>query len=86
MKLLAALIVSLLIGCGNGVFVTVHEISATEMQNRFGDVWGEAVWNGLWNECDIYLMPVDEYQSEQHYLETRGHEDRHCFEGHWHEE
>ena len=43
---------------------------------------GYAIWQG--NKCNIWIVPVDYFVTEELWHTLLGHELRHCFFGHFH--
>ena len=88
MKLLCVAIFSIiLMGCW-GDTISFIEISRQEMDQRFGSQYiGYATWGNDefgFQHCKVYMMPLDEYPSDQCYDAVLNHELRHCDEGNFH--
>ena len=64
--------------------VTFHTVDREYLYKIAGatDSNGYASWDAF--DCDIYLMPQDEYVSLDQYDCVVNHELRHCAEGHFH--
>ena len=81
----------LVAGCGseNTVILQRHHVSQDNINNLTPpDSVGQpayAIWDHSTGKCDIYLLPKDQYKSEEWYLYYQGHEVEHCFSGYWHD-
>ena len=83
-------IILLFLGCGGAhTKIDTHTVSREELYLRAGKpVDGWATWRTLEYVvyCDIWIMPINEYVSQEYYDEIMAHERRHCFDGDFHAE
>ena len=79
--LILSLLALALAGCGQ---VEYHLATANSLEKMAGyPVDGYSRWT-VWGDCDIYLLPRDQYPSEECYQAVLRHEKEHCWKGNFH--
>jgi len=88
MRYALIIIAMLLVGCGDApVMVSMHTETPDELTDRCGSDVGCAYWRDTlegYISCDIYMRAYTLYPTDAVYMQTLGHELRHCLYGDWH--
>ena len=86
MKIYLFILMVVLFSCGGHTKIKYHEVTKQELHNICGSDLGCASIKNLYYEidCDVYMLPEDQYISMDCYNAVHEHELKHCYKFHWH--